>query len=104
MRRGALPRPGGRKELCDYVQRIHSRPLDRSKSLWELYVIEGLEDGHVAVLTKVHHAMIDGVSGMDIATVLFDLGPSRASSSSSRSGPSRRRAPGSSCSTRFGSR
>jgi len=75
MRRGAVPRPGGRKELADYVQRIHSRPLDRSKSLWELYFIEGLEDGHVAVLSKVHHAMIDGMSGMDIATVLFDLGP-----------------------------
>ena len=75
MRRGAVPSPGGRKELADYVQRIHSRPLDRSKSLWELYFIEGLEDGHVAVLSKVHHAMIDGMSGMDIATVLFDLGP-----------------------------
>ena len=74
-RKGALPKPGGRKELADYVQRIHSRPLDRSKSLWEIYYIEGLEDGHVAVLNKVHHAMIDGVSGMDIATILFDLGP-----------------------------
>ncbi|MFY9588518.1 MAG: wax ester/triacylglycerol synthase family O-acyltransferase [Actinomycetota bacterium] len=74
-RRGAVPRPGGKKELADYVQRIHSRPLDRSKSLWEMYFIEGLEDDHVAVLSKVHHAMIDGMSGMDIATVLFDLGP-----------------------------
>jgi WS/DGAT/MGAT family acyltransferase len=75
IRRGAVPKPGGKKELADYVQRIHSRPLDRSKSLWELYFIEGLEDDHVAVLSKVHHAMIDGMSGMDIATVLFDLGP-----------------------------
>ena len=74
-RKGAVPKPGGRKELADYVQRIHSRPLDRSKSLWEVYFIEGLEDDHVAVLNKVHHAMIDGMSGMDIATVLFDLGP-----------------------------
>jgi diacylglycerol O-acyltransferase / wax synthase len=75
IRKGALPKPGGKKELADYVQRIHSRPLDRSKSLWEMYFIEGLEDDHVAVLSKVHHAMIDGVSGIDIATVLFDLGP-----------------------------
>jgi len=74
-RRGAVPKPGGKKELSDYVQRIHSRPLDRSKSLWEMYFIEGLEDDHVAVLHKAHHAMIDGMSGMDLATVLFDLGP-----------------------------
>lgn len=73
VRRAALPAPGGRRELADYVQRVHSRPLDRSKSLWEMYLIEGLEDGHVAVLSKVHHAMIDGVSGIDIATVLLDF-------------------------------
>jgi WS/DGAT/MGAT family acyltransferase len=74
-RKGAIPKPGGKKELADYVQRIHSRPLDRSKSLWEMYFIEGLEDDHVAVLHKVHHAMIDGMSGIDIATVMFDVGP-----------------------------
>ena len=73
LRRAALPAPGGRQELCDYVERVHSRPLDRSKSLWEMYLIEGLEDGHVAVLSKVHHAMIDGISGIDIATVLLDF-------------------------------
>lgn len=72
LRRAALPAPGGRKELCDYVERVHSRPLDRSKSLWEMYLIEGLEDGHVAVLSKVHHAMIDGMSAIDLATVLLD--------------------------------
>lgn len=75
LRRAALPAPGGRRELIDHVQRIHSRPLDRSKSLWEMYLIEGLEDGHVAILSKVHHAMIDGMSGIDIATVLLDLEP-----------------------------
>lgn len=73
LRRAALPAPGGRKELADFVQRVHSRPLDRSKPLWEMYFIEGLEDGYVAVLSKTHHAMIDGISGMDIATVMFDL-------------------------------
>ena len=75
LRRAALPAPGGRRELADYVQRVHSRPLDRTKPLWESYLIEGLEDGLVAILTKVHHAMIDGISGVDIATVLFDFSP-----------------------------
>jgi WS/DGAT/MGAT family acyltransferase len=75
LRRAALPAPGGRRELADYVQRVCSRPLDRSKPLWEMYLIEGLEDGHVAVLTKSHHAMIDGMSGIDIATVMFDFTP-----------------------------
>jgi WS/DGAT/MGAT family acyltransferase len=75
LRRAALPAPGGRKELADFVQRVHSRALDRSKPLWEMYFIEGLEDGYVAVLSKTHHAMIDGISGMDIATVMFDLTP-----------------------------
>ena len=75
LRRAALPRPGGRRELADFVQRVHSRPLDRSKPLWETYFIEGLEDGLVAVLSKAHHAMIDGISGVDIATVMFDFQP-----------------------------
>src|SRR6184192_735253 len=75
LRRAALPPPGGRRELADYVQRVHSRPLDRSKPLWESYFIEGLQDGLAAVLTKVHHAMIDGISGIDIATVMFDFSP-----------------------------
>jgi diacylglycerol O-acyltransferase / wax synthase len=76
VRRAALPAPGGRGELTDFVQRVLSRPLDRSKPLWELYVIEGLEDGHVATLMKVHHAMIDGISGVQIAMSLYDLEPS----------------------------
>jgi len=73
LRRHALPSPGGPRELADAVQRIHSRHLDRTKPLWEMYLIEGLEDGHAAVYTKTHHAMIDGISGIDIATVLFDF-------------------------------
>jgi WS/DGAT/MGAT family acyltransferase len=75
LRRAALPSPGGRTELTEYAQRILSRPLDRSKPLWELYVIEGLEDGLVATLMKVHHAMIDGISGMHLAAALWDLSP-----------------------------
>ncbi len=75
LRRAALPAPGGHRELADFVQRVHSRPLDRTKPLWESYFIEGLQDGLCAVLTKVHHAMIDGISGIDIATVMFDFSP-----------------------------
>ena len=75
VRRAALPSPGGRVELSEQVQRILSRQLDRSKPLWELYVIEGLEDGHVATLMKVHHAMIDGLSGMHLTAAIFDLSP-----------------------------
>ena len=73
LRRAAIPAPGGRRELTRYVQRVLSRPLDRSKPLWELYVIEGLEDGHVATLMKVHHAMIDGLSGMHLTAAMYDL-------------------------------
>ncbi len=73
LRRAALPSPGGRRELTEYVQRVLSRPLDRTKPLWELYLIEGLEGGHVATLLKVHHAMIDGISGMHLAAALWDL-------------------------------
>lgn len=78
LRRAALPSPGGRQELADFVQRVQSRPLDRSKPLWEMYLVEGLEDDYVAVLSKSHHAMIDGISGMDIATVMFDFAPDPA--------------------------
>lgn len=75
VRRSALPAPGGRRELTDRVQRVLSRPLDRTKPLWVLYVIEGIEDGSVATLMKVHHAMIDGLSGMHLLAALYDLSP-----------------------------
>ncbi len=75
IRRAALPSPGGRRELIDYVQRVISRPLDRTKPLWELYLIEGMEDGLTAILTKVHHAMIDGMAAVDLATAVYDFSP-----------------------------
>jgi len=75
LRRSALPEPGGHEELSDAVGRILSRPLDRAKPLWELYVFEGLEKGRTAVLLKLHHALADGIAGMLIGSVLFDLEP-----------------------------
>src|SRR5439155_9750988 len=57
------------------VARIVSRPLDRAKPLWELYLISGLESGHTAMLTKIHHALIDGMSGAEIMGLLLDLEP-----------------------------
>ena len=71
----ALPSPGTEARLADQVARIFSRPLDRSRPLWELYLIHGLEHGHVALLTKIHHAVVDGMSGAEILGVLLDLGP-----------------------------
>lgn len=76
--RVALPSPGGRRELTDLVGRALSRPLDRNRPLWELTFVEGLADGHVATLLKVHHAMIDGISGMHLAAILWDLQPEPA--------------------------
>jgi diacylglycerol O-acyltransferase / wax synthase len=75
VRHAALPSPGTTAQLTDYCNRILSRQLDRDRPLWELYVIEGLEGGRIALLGKNHHAMIDGLSGIDIATVMLDLAP-----------------------------
>src|SRR6202022_1082671 len=75
LRRLALPRPGGTKELLEVVARLHSRILDRSRPLWEMYIIEGLERGRVAIYTKTHHAMVDGISAVDVATLLLDFDP-----------------------------
>jgi WS/DGAT/MGAT family acyltransferase len=73
LRRLALPRPGGTKELLEVVARIHSRILDRSRPLWEMYIIEGLRRGRVAIYFKTHHAMVDGISAVDVATILLDF-------------------------------
>jgi WS/DGAT/MGAT family acyltransferase len=71
----ALPAPGSDEQLAEQVARIFSRPLDRSRPLWELYVIHGLESGYVACFTKIHHAVIDGMSGAEIMGLLLDLEP-----------------------------
>jgi WS/DGAT/MGAT family acyltransferase len=71
----ALPAPGDDRQLAEQAARIVSRPLDRARPLWELYLIHGHESGHVAMLTKIHHALIDGMSGAEIMGLLLDLSP-----------------------------
>jgi WS/DGAT/MGAT family acyltransferase len=75
IRHTALPEPGGEAELKRLAARVFSQQLDRSKPLWELWLVQGLERDRFAILTKTHHAMVDGISGVDIGTVLFDLEP-----------------------------
>ena len=75
IRHTALPEPGGEAELKRLAGRVFSQQLDRSKPLWELWLAQGLERDRFAILTKTHHAMVDGISGVDIGTVLFDFEP-----------------------------
>jgi WS/DGAT/MGAT family acyltransferase len=75
IRHTALPSPGGEDELRKLVGRVMSQRLDRSKPLWEIWVIEGLEDGRWAMVSKVHHAMVDGISGTDLLAVTMEISP-----------------------------
>jgi diacylglycerol O-acyltransferase / wax synthase len=75
VRRSALPAPGTERVLRELVGRLLARRLDRSRPLWEVYLIEGLADGRFAVVTKTHHAMVDGLASMDIGAVLLDRTP-----------------------------
>lgn len=75
LREIALPVPGSDEQLKDQVARIFARPLDRAKPLWEMYLIHGLAGGRVAMLTKIHHALVDGVSGAEVLGTLLDLTP-----------------------------
>ena len=75
IRQTALPRPGSEDQLLRLASRIFSQQLDRSKPLWEVWLVEGLEGGRWSLITKTHHAVIDGIAGVDIAQVLFDLTP-----------------------------
>ena len=75
VRHTALPQPGSEMQLRALAARIFSQQLDRSKPLWESWLVEGLEDGRFALITKTHHALVDGISGVDLATVIFDLSP-----------------------------
>lgn len=69
----ALPHPGSTEQLKDLAGRLMSQQLDRSKPLWELYIVEGLEDHGFAIVAKIHHCMIDGISGIDLMAVLLDF-------------------------------
>src|SRR3954447_18880843 len=71
----ALPKPGSEQQLRNLAGRIFSQRLDRSKPLWEVWLVHGLEDNRFALISKTHHAMIDGVAGVDLASVLFDVDP-----------------------------
>ncbi len=75
VRRTALPAPGGEPELKKLVGRLFSQALDREKPLWEMWLVEGLEESRFAIVTKTHHCMLDGISGVDLATVLMDPQP-----------------------------
>ncbi len=72
IRHTAIPPPGGRDELRNLAGRVFAQLLDRSKPLWEFWMVEGLEDGRWAIISKVHHCMVDGVAATDLLTVMFD--------------------------------
>jgi diacylglycerol O-acyltransferase len=73
LRHTALPSPGGESELRKLVGRVMAQQLDRSRPLWEIWVVEGLEDDRWAMLAKTHHALVDGISGTDLLAVIMDL-------------------------------
>lgn len=78
VRRSALPSPGTEDQLAELVARLQSRRLDRTRPLWELFVVEGLEGGRFAVVTKVHQALVDGVHAVDLGQVVLDRTPQPA--------------------------
>ena len=75
IRHTALPAPHDDEMLKRLAGRLFSQRLDRTKPLWEIWLVDGLNDGRFAIIAKTHHALVDGVSGVDIATVLFDTSP-----------------------------
>ena len=75
VRHTALPAPGDEAALLSLCARIFAQRIDRSKPLWELWLVEGLEGGNCALIQKTHHSLVDGISGIDLTAVLFDLSP-----------------------------
>ncbi len=75
LRHTALPTPGGERELINLASRVMSQMLDRGKPLWEMWLVEGLEGGRWALVNKVHHAIVDGVSGMDLTAMILEATP-----------------------------
>ncbi|MHB1710170.1 MAG: WS/DGAT/MGAT family O-acyltransferase [Acidimicrobiales bacterium] len=84
IRHTALPNPGGEAELRKLVGRVMSQPLDRAKPLWEVWVVEGLDESRWAMVSKVHHAMVDGISGTDLLSVIMDISPEHSAPESPR--------------------
>jgi diacylglycerol O-acyltransferase len=78
VRNTALPSPGSERQLKDLAGRVFSQQLDRDKPLWEVWLVDGLEDDRFAVVSKTHHALVDGISGADLMSVLFDTAPEPA--------------------------
>ncbi|MGH2950721.1 MAG: wax ester/triacylglycerol synthase domain-containing protein, partial [Solirubrobacterales bacterium] len=75
VRRAALPTPGGLAELRELVGRVMSEPLDFTRPLWQLYLVEGLSEGRHAYVSKTHHALVDGVAAVDVGTIILDPNP-----------------------------
>lgn len=89
VRRSALPRPGTVTQLEEFVARIQARPLDRDRPLWEIYLVEGLEHGRFALVTKTHQALVDGRRAVDLAQILLDPDPDRVVSPTTQWHPGR---------------
>ena len=94
LRESAVPPPGDDRRVAEVVARMFARPLDRARPLWELYLIHGLEAGRVGILTKVHHSVVDGVSGNEILSVLLDQSPEGRDLPPPREEPAGERVPG----------
>jgi WS/DGAT/MGAT family acyltransferase len=78
VRSTALPSPGSEDQLKELAGRVFAQQLDRDKPLWEIWLVDGLEGDRFAMLSKTHHALVDGISGVDIMSVLFDTSPEPA--------------------------
>ena len=76
--RVSLPSPGSDEQLAELAAELFARPLDRAKPLWEMYIIDGLEGGRSGIVSKVHHCLVDGVSGIGLLMVVLDLSPEPA--------------------------
>ena len=89
VRQTALPAPGGDEQLAKLMARVMGQRLDRDYPLWEYWLVEGLSEGRWALISKVHHCMVDGVSGTDLYRVIFDLSPEPAAGRPPSPGPFR---------------
>ena len=99
VRHTALPQPGSEEQLRALAARIHSQRLDRAKPLWETWLVQGLERGRFALISKSHHALVDGIAGVDLMTVLFDATPIPQQSPRTRASRGRRRPSRARCSS-----